>query len=172
MLCKSEKAEDLLKEWKEKLKLNEGLEIDSTSVILVKSDLFFSLYERITRIVGAPAATLLYFVGEDYGKSVYRDFAEEADEETLKKLCDFTKATGIGDVEIEIDENSNEIYITASKGFPIGKRAKGRAADSYFAGYFAGFFSELYHKKYEGTEEECLAKGDDRCRIVLKEKEE
>jgi len=137
MLCKSERAEDLLKEWKEKLRLNEELGIDSTPVILVKSDLFFSLYERITRIVGAPAATLLYFVGEDYGKSIYRDFAEEAEEEILRKLCDFTKATGMGDVEIEIGENDKEICITASKGFPIGKRAKGRAADSYFAGYFA-----------------------------------
>lgn len=170
MAFRSENAGDLLEEWRDKLSLKEELTVDSTPVIIVKKDLFFSLYERITRIVGAPATTLLYFVGEDYGKSIYGDFGGGEEEESVKKLCDLTKATGIGDVEIEVE--GDRITITANKGFPIGERAKGRAADSYFAGYFAGFFSELYNTRYEGTEEECLAKGDERCRIVLKKKEE
>jgi len=168
MSFKSESAEELLKEWKNKLELNGGLKIDSTPVIIVKSDLFFLLYDRITRIIGPPATTLMYFVGEDCGRSVCRDFPE--DEDTVKKLCDFTRATGMGDVEIEVEEN--KIKIIAKEGFPIGKRAKGKAADSYFAGYFAGFFSELYNKRYEGVEEECVAKGDGVCRIVLREREE
>jgi predicted hydrocarbon binding protein len=171
MEFKSENAAELLSAWKEQLSMADAGEVTvgGTPVVIIKKDIFFYFYDRITKIIGPPSATLLYFVGEDYGRNFYRDFVGES-EEIIKNLCDAVAASGIGNVKIETGQDT--VTVTAEEGLPIGNKAKGRAADSYFAGFFAGFFSQLYGRRYEGVEEECIAKGDAKCRIVLREKED
>ena len=171
MKLDSSGAEEIFKEWRDALEFESGLQIKNTPVVLIKRDIFYLLYEGLSKIVGAPAITIMSFAGEGYGKELYRDVAAECGEDrdmAIKALCNIISASGIGDIEIEVSDT--DIEITVPEGLPIGKKAKGRAADSYFVGMFSEFFSELFNKRFEGNEEECLAKGDSICRIVLKEK--
>jgi predicted hydrocarbon binding protein len=171
MKFESVNAQELLKEYISKMELDDELRISNLPMVIVSKDIFFTFWREMTRIVGAPAATIMYFAGETSGKELYGDMKKGADsrEELITALCDNLLATGIGKIEIEISDDEKSIEIVAKNGLPIGKRAEGKVADSYFTGCFAGFFSELFNKKFGGTEEECVAKGDNRCRIVLRE---
>ena len=169
MKFESTNARELLKEYTSHMKLDDELKISDSSVVIVKNDIFFVFWREMTRIVGAPAATIMHFAGEVNGKELYKDVKKANKDETIKTLCDYLCATGIGKIEIETNDNGKIIEIIAETGLPIGKRTEGKAADSYFTGFFVGFFSELFDIKFIGVEEECVAKGDNRCKIVLKE---
>jgi len=171
MKFESVNAQELLKEYISKTELDDELRISNIPMVIVRKDIFFTFWREMTRIVGAPAATIMYFAGKVSGRELYGDMKKGADskEKLITALCDNLLATGIGKIEIEISNDEKSIEIVAKNGLPIGKRAEEKAADSYFTGCFAGFFSELFDKKFGGTEEECVAKGDKRCRIVLRE---
>ena len=56
----------------------------------------------------------------------------------------------------------------SEEGMATGRNYEGTSeqpVDSYFLGYFEGFFSKLDNTTYHGIETECVAMGNDCCKM-------
>lgn len=151
-------------------------------IIWARAELLYDMYLELRKIVGDSANPLMSKMGNPYGrnfmKTLRKAFAsahgEVEQEAMLNFLCAENAVIGWG--KISVEGKGDRWVITCKKGFPVAQAFEARKmlstepVDSYFLGYFEGFLSELNECIYKGREEECIALGDDVCRMVFEEK--
>jgi len=156
------------------------LEAGDVRVIWSRATLLHEIQTEMTKLMGDATLSVVSSIARVHGadfisvatKYLLDDGLEPTRENLLIYLCAETAAIGWGRIEVEIEDDV--IYVTARNGFSGGQSAAAsgettdRAVDAYFLGYFEGWFSKMRGKTYRGQETECLAKGDEWCRLVLK----
>ncbi|MFQ6061418.1 MAG: V4R domain-containing protein [Thermoplasmata archaeon] len=159
------------------------LKLGDLPIIWARAELLYDMYLELRRLVGDSANPLMRNLGKPYGrnfeKTLRKAFASthgEAEQEAvLGFLCAENAVIGWGRITIEGEDD--RWIITCENGFPVSQAFEARRmfstvpVDAYFLGYFEGFLSELGNCTYQGREEECIALGDKRCRMVFMRKE-
>ena len=142
-------------------------------VIIARAEFMSNIYSELEGIVGESATGVMKKIGKSYGEMFYNLTSNGQQSHLLANkekifnfICAETEAIGWG--RITIEELPNKIIIIADQGMATGRNYEGKSehpVDSYFLGYFEGFFSKLNNTTYYGVETECVAKGDERCKM-------
>jgi len=172
-----EEVANLLNQYKTTIQPNNEtgeLVFANIPVIFARAEFMSNIHLELEGIVGESATGILKKIGKSYGEMFF-DLLNNHQTELMSDrvklfnyLCAETEAIGWG--RISIEELPNKIIIISDKGMATGRNYKGQsqnAVDSYFLGYFEGFFSKLNNTTYYGVETECVAKGDERCKMEL-----
>lgn len=149
------------------------LVFEDIPVMFARAEIMSHIYSELEGIVGESTPGVLKKIGKGYGKMFYDLLSKGQHSDLLKDrsrifhyLCAETEAIGWG--RISIEEFPGKIIITSNEGMVAGRNYKGQSqhpVDSYLLGYFEGFFNNLDNTTYYGVETECVAKGDERCRM-------
>ena len=148
---------------------------DDLPVMIARAEIMSNIYSELEGIVGESATGVLKKIGKSYGEMFYellsngtQSYILDDKEKIVNHICAETEAIGWG--RISIEEFPDKIIIISDTGMATGRNYKGETqhpVDSYFLGYFEGFFSKLNNTTYYGVETECVAKGDNCCKMEL-----
>jgi len=143
-----------------------------------RSELLYNMFKEMVGLMGQSAGAIMERATRPHGGGFVAFLREEKKEASqsregiMRLACADALATGWGQVRME--ESHQDIRVICEKGFPVGQMyvEKGERSpgpvDYYFLGYFTGVLSAMDNKVYKGVEEECIAKGDERCVFVFK----
>jgi predicted hydrocarbon binding protein len=175
-----EEANNVLTLYKNNTKIDPesgALRFGNLPVIWARADFISNIFTELENLVGQSATSVMKRIGKVYGSKFYELLKKgntalfiDDNEKLYRYICAETQAIGWGQMSIE--EKDDEIIIT-SKGFASGTyfkstgQTRDSSIDAYFLGYFEGFFREMHRKKFDGEEVECVAKGDDQCKMVF-----
>lgn len=157
------------------------LKLGDLPIIWARAELLYDMYLELRKLVGDSANPLMEKMGKPYGRNFFNTLQKafvatdgEMDREAiLTFFCAENAVIGWGRISVENDKE--RWIVKCEKGFPVAQAFKARkmfatdAVDAYFLGYFEGFLSELTGSKIRGSEDKCLALGDDHCRMVFEE---
>ncbi len=141
-------------------------------VMFARAEFMSNIYSELESMVGESARGVLKSIGKAYGEMFYALMSSQQGElltdkaKVYKYVCAETQAIGWG--KISIEELSDKIIIRSDGGLATSRNYKGQSEypiDSYFLGYFEGFLSKFNNITYYGYETECVAKGDERCKM-------
>ncbi len=145
-----------------------------------RCSLLYAMYKELTSLIGPAGDTLMARVTKPHGVTFLtflKDMKGELPrDDILKLIATDLLATGWGRVYIE-DDSPHEIRVIAPKGFPLAQQFKlhddksTHPVDYYFLGYFQGALSTLDDVNYDASEIKCVAKGDDECVFVFRNRD-
>lgn len=153
---------------------------------IVDSGVFYSIREKMKKIVGSAADRMLYMAGKERSERFVKAAMEESrmasfiskfnwgEKKIIEKLADIFTQYGFGIAEVEefTPDGRSSLIV---KDSIIGTKYSGesdRPTCSYLAGYVAGGASVVFGEDMECHEEECVGKGDKFCRFVVEPAEE
>ena len=149
------------------------LVFEDIPVIIARAEFMSNIYSELESLVGASASGVLKRIGKVYGEKFYELLINGPEGNTIgdrqklfSHLCAETQAIGWG--RITIEEFPGKIVVMSEKGLATGRNYEGTSeqpVDSYFLGYFEGFLSKLDNISYHGIESECVAVGNDCCKL-------
>ncbi len=150
------------------------LRFQNIPVVFARAEFMNSIYSELEHLVGASASGVLKSIGRAYGIKFFNFVKANQpqlldDRENLfRYICAETQAIGWG--QISIEWQSDCIIVNSPKGLAAGRNHEGKSqqpVDSYFLGYFEGLFNQMDDTEYHGTETECVAMGDSRCKMMF-----
>ncbi len=175
-----EEANNVLNLYKNNTKIDPesgALKFGNLPVIWARADFISNIYIELENLVGQSASSVLKRIGKIYGSKFYNLLKNGKTAlfindpvKLYQYICAETQAIGWGQMSIE--ELGEDIIIT-SKGFASGEyfsstgQKRDTPIDAYFLGYFEGFLSEMHGKRFNGEETECVAMGNDQCKMVF-----
>jgi len=154
----------------------EKLVLGSERAVIFRKPIYEALIMETVRQLGSGGKALLYHIGRNMGKSVYKDYVKMIGGEKLDVLLEvgkaFFKLIGLGVLEIPyINMEKKEALLRVFDSFEctLYKRAE-KPVSSLVKGIFAGWFSELFKTEMEVEEKKCIAMGSPYCEFFIKMK--
>lgn len=127
------------------------------------------LHDEIEAAVGRNLAeTILYRYGFNCGESMTRrlDIKPRDIKDVPHVLTEIWSELGFGRISVDVEGETITVYVREGiEGTALG--IKGRASCHYTRGYLAGVVSAVLGRRVDGIEDECMAKGDDFCRMQI-----
>jgi predicted hydrocarbon binding protein len=141
---------------------------------LFRVETWGEIINRLFKAFGSGAAFILFSIGEGAGENKARSVTENYGSNGLKALQIIlaervAKGWGVPKVEM-FDEERVESTITIRDLFeclPFKGKSK-ETKSHFFRGYLTGVFRQLFKKDVEITEVECVAKGDENCKFIIR----
>jgi len=140
--------------------------------IVMKIKTIAGSFNRLYGKFGSGASFILYEMGKAAGQERAKNLSEKYDLDKLtilKIILAERAAKGWGIPEIEkFDEKKAEATINVQELFEcVLFRSRNKEAKSqFFRGYLAGVLSQLFGKNVLVVEDECVAKGDPKCKFI------
>jgi predicted hydrocarbon binding protein len=142
--------------------------------ITLRIDSFANITERLYKVFGSGAATILYEMGMELGENAVKKTSKKYNikgVEVLKAIFTERIAKGWGIPELEkFDEEKSLAIIKVYELFEcIPFKGMYKESRSYFfKGYLAGILKTLFNNEVHIIEERCVAKGDPYCLFITK----
>lgn len=163
-------------------KIDKGiLELGGTRVSLVPSETaFYLLRKELERFAGDDYHDVIFNIGREsaltFAKRLLKENALKEDEESFKGLIELHSSAGFGDFRIErLNFETLDIVITSSNALEASAALQNneRTEDTicdFNRGSLLGYLEGLREGEFICVETECIAKGDDVCRFIIREK--
>jgi len=138
----------------------------------LRVDSFGAILKRLYEKFGTGAAVILYEMGLGMGESKFKSMVSKyrVDKQTAVKII-LAERSAKGWCVARIGElNSRGAVVMVHDLFECMpfRNNQERPISQLFRGYLTGLFQQLYGKNVTVTESECIAKGDNVCRFLIR----
>ncbi len=147
--------------------------LEERSIILTVES-FAKMSKRLYEAFGSAASVLLYEMGLSAGLSKIESIEEKyrVDGFTALKIVlaeRIPKGWGIPRID-ELDQESFQAVITVEELFEClsTRNMERKATSHFFRGYLTGLFTKAFNKQFQIKETECISKGDQYCKFIVK----
>ncbi|MEM3029874.1 MAG: V4R domain-containing protein [Thermoproteota archaeon] len=138
----------------------------------LRVDSFGAILKRLYEKFGTGAAIILYEMGLGMGESKFKSTVSKyrVDKQTAVKIL-LAERSAKGWCIARVGElNSKGAMVMVYDLFECMpfKNNQEKPVSQLFRGYLTGIFQQLYGKNVTVTESECIAKGDNACRFLIR----
>ena len=157
---------------KGKVRVDKDVQIvgDSTlAFFIMPGEALALLHDELEAVVGRNLAeSVLYRYGFNCGESMSRrlNLSPRAIEDVPHVLSEIWSELGFGRISVGVEDDGIAVYIREGiEGTALG--IKGTASCHFTRGYLAGVVSSIVGTRMNTIEDECMAKGDEFCRMQI-----
>jgi predicted hydrocarbon binding protein len=141
--------------------------------LLIRPETLIAFQKAAEEKLGAGADELLYaggFAGGSLSAKRYREVFGLSDEQSVEFMAQMGAQIGWGKITIaKFDAAARELVLTVeSSPFAVAYGKSSRGVCHLVRGVFAGLASGIFARDVKSYEEECLAVGNPRCRLVIR----
>lgn len=143
--------------------------------IIFDVEVLSSMFEELKRQWGSAGEAFIFYLGYMGGKRYVKQVMEKYKELTKRQLGIMLRDMGqaYGWAIFELKEEDDKIIIKAHELFECisPQLAKKKPNSQFFRGFISGVASTLLEKDMIAEEVKCIAKGDEYCEFIIKERE-
>jgi len=144
--------------------------------IIFDIEVLSSMFEELKRQWGSAGEAFIFYLGYMGGKKYAKQIMEKYGELTRRQVGLIFRDIGqaYGWAIFEVKEEDDKIIIKAKDLFECSsvQVAKNKPNSQFFRGYLSGVASILWEKEMVAEEVKCIAKGDDYCEFIIKERKQ
>jgi predicted hydrocarbon binding protein len=147
--------------------------LEERSIILTIES-FAEISRRLYKAFGSAALVLLYEMGLSAGlgkiESIEKKYRVDGLTALRIALAErIPKGWGIPNID-ELSEENLQAVVTVEELFEClpTRNLERNPTSHFFRGYLTGLFSEAFDRQFQTKETECISKGDQYCRFIIK----
>lgn len=142
--------------------------------VIFDIEVLSSMFEELKRQWGSAGEAFIFYLGYIGGKKYATQVIKKYKGLTRKQIGLIFRDIGqaYGWAIFEVREEEDKIIIKAQElfeCFPL-QILKNKPNSQFFRGYISGVASILFEKEMVAEEAKCIAKGDDYCEFIIKER--